>query len=97
MRSLSSSRVVPGVGPGLRTAVCVSGRLEIFRTVAERDPPLAVRRAGVGFPRHAAIDDDVFQRSLDPAMVQGRALKEIPLMYKVASQTVSAWKHRHDG
>jgi hypothetical protein len=31
------------------------------------------------------------------AMVQGRALKEIPLMYKVASQTVSAWEHRQDG
>jgi hypothetical protein len=30
-------------------------------------------------------------------MAQGRALKEIPLMYKVASQTVLAWEHRQDG
>jgi hypothetical protein len=35
--------------------------------------------------------------ALASAMVQGRALKEIPLMYKVASQTVSAWRYRQDG
>jgi hypothetical protein len=35
--------------------------------------------------------------ALASALVQGRALKEIPLMYKVASQTVSAWQHRQDG
>jgi hypothetical protein len=35
--------------------------------------------------------------ALASAMVQGRALKEIPLMYKVASQTVAAWKHRREG
>jgi hypothetical protein len=35
--------------------------------------------------------------ALASAMAQGRALKEIPLMYKVASQTVSAWEHRLDG
>ena len=34
--------------------------------------------------------------ALASAMAQGRALKEIPLMYKVASQTVSAWEHRLD-
>jgi hypothetical protein len=34
--------------------------------------------------------------ALASAMAQGRALKEIPLMYKVASQTVSAWQHRQD-
>ena len=35
--------------------------------------------------------------ALASAMAQGRALKEIPLMYKVASQTVSAWQHRQNG
>jgi hypothetical protein len=35
--------------------------------------------------------------ALASAWVQGRALEEIPLMYKVASRTVSAWEHRLDG
>jgi hypothetical protein len=35
--------------------------------------------------------------ALASALARGRALKEIPLMYKVASQTVSAWQHRQDG
>ena len=35
--------------------------------------------------------------ALASAMAQGRALKEIPLMYKVAAQTVSAWQHRQNG
>ena len=30
------------------------------------------------------------------AMVQGRALREISLMYTVAAQTVAAWEHRQD-
>ena len=48
---------------------------------------------------YRAGNDERWQESyaLASAMVQGRALKEIPLMYKVASQTVSAWEHRQDG
>jgi hypothetical protein len=34
--------------------------------------------------------------ALASAMVQGRALHEIPLMYKIASQTVMAWEQRQD-
>jgi hypothetical protein len=48
---------------------------------------------------YRAGNDERWQEfyALASAMVQGRALKEIPLMYKVASQTVSAWEHRQDG
>jgi hypothetical protein len=48
---------------------------------------------------YRAGNEERWQESyaLASAMVQGRALKEIPLMYKVASQTVSAWEHRQDG
>jgi hypothetical protein len=48
---------------------------------------------------YRAGNDERWQEfyALASAMAQGRALKEIPLMYKVASQTVSAWEHRLDG
>jgi hypothetical protein len=48
---------------------------------------------------YRAGNDERWQEfyALASAMVQGRVLKEIPLMYKVASQTVSAWEHRQDG
>ena len=48
---------------------------------------------------YRAGNDERWQEfyALASAMAQGRALKEIPLMYKVASQTVSAWEHRQDG
>jgi hypothetical protein len=47
---------------------------------------------------YRAGNDERWQEfyALASAMAQGRALKEIPLMYKVASQTVSAWEHRLD-
>jgi hypothetical protein len=45
---------------------------------------------------YRAGNDERWQEfyALASALVQGRALKEIPLMYKVASQTVSSWQHR---
>jgi hypothetical protein len=48
---------------------------------------------------YRAGNDERWQEfyALASAMAQGRALKEIPLMYEVASQTVSAWEHRQDG
>ena len=47
---------------------------------------------------YRAGNDERWQEfyALASALVQGRALKEIRLMYKVASQTVSAWQHRQD-
>jgi hypothetical protein len=46
-----------------------------------------------------AEDDERWQEfyAMASAMLQGRALQEIALMYKVAAQTVSAWEHRQDG
>jgi hypothetical protein len=48
---------------------------------------------------YRAGNDERWQEfyALASAMAQGRALKEIPLIYEVASQTVSAWEHRQDG
>jgi hypothetical protein len=48
---------------------------------------------------YRAGNDERWQEfyALASSLVQGRALKEIPLMYKVASQTVSAWQHRQKG
>jgi hypothetical protein len=48
---------------------------------------------------YRAGNDERWQEfyALASAVAQGRALKEIPLMYTVASQTVSAWEHRLDG
>jgi hypothetical protein len=48
---------------------------------------------------YRAGNDERWQESsaVASAMVQGRPLKEIPLIYKVASQTVSAWQHRQGG
>jgi hypothetical protein len=45
---------------------------------------------------YRAENDERWQEfyALASTMVQGRALKKIPLMYTVASQTVSAWQHR---
>jgi hypothetical protein len=48
---------------------------------------------------YRAGNDERWQKfyALASALIQGRALKEIPLMYNMASQTVSAWEHRLDG
>jgi hypothetical protein len=48
---------------------------------------------------YRAGNDERWQEfyALASSLVQGRALKEIPLMYKVASQTVSSWQHRQEG
>ncbi len=48
---------------------------------------------------YRAENDERWQEfyAVASAMVEGRALKEISLMYKVAAQTVSAWEHRQNG
>jgi len=48
---------------------------------------------------YRAENDERWQEfyAVASAMVQGRALKEISLMYEVAAQTVSAWEHRQNG
>jgi hypothetical protein len=55
--------------------------------------------AWAAFILYRAGNDERWQEfyALASAMAQGRAFKEIPLMNKVASQTVSAWEHRLDG
>jgi hypothetical protein len=53
--------------------------------------------AWAAFVLYRAEDDERWQEfyAVASAMVQGRALKEISLMYKVAEQTASAWEDRH--
>src|SRR5216684_4134911 len=72
--------------------------LTIERVLEPRRERWTQVTAWAAYILYRAGNDERWQEfyAMASAMVQGRALREISLMYTVAAQTVAAWEHRQD-
>src|SRR6266851_3782513 len=93
--SRSGSDSLTLLGPRIAISGLGECGVEIFRSIAKRDPPLAVRRAAIGLSRDPPINDDIIDGTSDLHQLLRKHLAG-PVERDQVGDAVSLARHHHD-